>query len=78
VPSISGGLGIAKQKGVFMPIEISAELVNRKTFEIVELDDTALFGFEQTTNSCCPINTDCSCFLNVIFGCGGGGCGDGL
>lgn len=47
--------------------------VRIEPIEIVELDDGALLGIDPVTNSCCPINTDCSCFLNVIFGCGGCG-----
>lgn len=41
----------------------ASELVMSEPSEIVELDDAALLGVEPT-NTCCPINTDCSCWPN--------------
>jgi hypothetical protein len=55
----------------------SPELLNSEPIEIVEIDDAALFGSDPVVNTCClPPNTDCSCLINVIFGCGRGGCGE--
>jgi hypothetical protein len=57
-----------------MQKERSFEL-RSEPFEVVELDDIALLGVDQSTNSCCPINTDCTCLINALLGCGG--CGEG-
>ena len=54
-----------------MEMEMSSHPPFVGPFEIVELDAAAL-GVQET-NSCCPINTDCNCFLNELFGCGGCG-----
>jgi hypothetical protein len=68
------------QKGVSMRSEMVPERVYREPFEILEIDDAALFATEPTLNTCCfPIdsNVDCSCLLNALFGCGDQGCGAG-
>jgi hypothetical protein len=60
-----------------MQKEELSERLQVERFEILEIDEGVLFTFDPVTNTCCPVNTDCSCFLNVIFGCGSGGCGEG-